>query len=298
MIPTASGRLAEPRRPGPGLGPDAGGFISGTALLVLPALVLLAVATSVALQTGETYLQRAGARRRARGEARAAVVEVIELMQADASPGAHSRHDPLWRRRPPGVEITGVLPEDRCAPGLPCFSRYAYVNVNAAPVTILEDVAEARLPVGVAPGPVLEPVLAARLRGELLTPASLRLALGAHHDALTPVLTAHALVNVNTAPPDVIADVIAVEAPAVDARSALRRIREARERGEIRREDLPALLAVGADARVLSVLGVRSLTLRLLIFRGGRRFEAVLARVPDPAGTDDVQVLRFAEVRP
>ena len=294
----ASRPFAEPRPPGPGLGPDAGGFISGTALLVLPALVLLAVATSVALQTGETYLQRAGAYRRARGEARAAVVEVIELMQADATPGAHSPHDPLWRRRPPGVEITGVLPEGRCAPGLPCFSRYAYVNVNTAPVTLLEDVAGARLPVGVAPGSVLAPVFAARRRGEMLTPASLRLALGAHHDALTPVLTAHALVNVNTAPPDVIAEVIAVEAPAVDARSALRRILDARERGEILRGDLPAILSVGADAWVLSVLGVRSFTLRLLVSRGGRRFEAILARIPDPAGTDGVQVLRFAEVRP
>lgn len=295
-MPIASGRFAERRSPGPG--PAAGGFISGTALLVLPALVVLAVATSVAIQTGEKYLQRAGARRRARGEARAAVVEVIELMQADATPGAHSRHDPQWRRRPPGVEITGVLPRGRCMPGLPCFSRYAYVNVNTAPVTLLETVAGARLPVGVAPGPVLAPVLAARRRDELLTPSSLRLALGAHHDALTPVLTAHALVNVNTAPPEVIADTIAVEAPEVDAGSALRRILDARERGEILRGDLPALLSVEADAPVMSVLGVRSFTLRLLILRGGRSFEAVLARVPGPAGTDGVQVLRFAEVRP
>lgn len=281
-----------------GGGADAGGFISGTALLVLPALVLLAVASSVAIQAGEKYLQRVRADRRARGEARAAVVEVIELMQADATPAAHSRHDPLWRRPPPGVEITGVLPADRCAPGLQCFSRYAYVNVNAAPATLLEAVAGARLPVDVVPGPVLDPVFAARRRGEHLTPASLRLALGAHYEALTPVLTAHALVNVNTAPPDVLADAIAAEAPAVDARSALRRIREAREREEIRRGELPALLAVEADARVLSVLGVRSFTLRLLISRGGRSFEAVLARVAEPAGTEGVQVLRFAEVGP
>jgi hypothetical protein len=299
-MPTASRPFAEPRPAGPGsgLGTDAGGFISGTALLVLPALVLLAAATSVAIQTGETYLQRAGAYRRARGEARAVVIEVIELMQADATPGAHSRHDPLWRRRPPGVEITGVLPRGRCVPGLQCFSRYAYVNVNTAPVTLLETVAGARLPVGVASGPVLAPILAARRRGEMLTPASLRLALGAHHDALTPVLTAHALVNVNTAPPDVIADAIAVEAPAVDARSALRRILDAREREEILRGDLPALLSVEADARVLAFLGVRSSALRVLVSRGGRSFEAVLARIPDPAGTDGVQVLRFAEVQP
>lgn len=279
-------------------GGAACGFVSGTALIVLPALVLLAVASSAALQAAESYLQRTGAHRRAREQAREGVLEVIELIQADETPEAHSRHDPLWTRRPPGVEITGALPAGRCVPGLRCFSRYAYVNVNGASVSRLEAVAEARLPVDAPPGRVLEPVLAARRRGELLSPASLRLALGAHHEVLAPVLTAQALVNVNTAPPAALEEVIASEAPAVDARRAVRRIVEARERAEILRGDLPALLSVEADARLLSFLGVRSFTLRLLIARGGRSYEAVLARVPDPVGTDGVQVLRFAEVRP
>lgn len=279
-------------------GRNEGGFISGAALLVFPALVLLAVASSVALEAGESYLERARADRRAREKARAAVLEVVELMQADATPAAHSRHDPLWQRRPPGVEITEILPRGRCAIGLQCFSRYAYVNVNAAPVTLLETIAAARLPVDVPSGPLLEPVLAARRRAEPLSPASLRLAFGERYERLAPVLTAHALVNVNTAPALVIEEVIVTEAPAVDTGRALGRILGARERAEILRGDLPGLLAVGADARVLSFLGVRSYTLRLLIARGGRHYEAVLARVPEPVGADGVQVLRFAEVRP
>lgn len=277
---------------------SAGGFISGAALLVLPVLVLLAVTSSVALQAAMSYLERAGVDLRAREKARAAVREVIDLIQADTTPAAQSRHDPLWRLSPPGVEIAAVLPRGRCVLGLQCFSRYAYLNVNAASVVLLETVAAARLPEDVPPAPVLEPILASRRRGEPLSPASLRLALGERYESLTPVLTAEALVNANTAPAAVIEEVIAVEAPAVDAGRALGRILDARERGEILRGELPGLLAVGADARVLSFLGVRSFTLRLLILRGGRRYEAVLARIPEPAGTDGVQVLRFAEVRP
>ncbi len=275
-----------------------GGFISLAALLVLPAVVLLAVASSVALQSGESYLRRAVAERRVREQARVAVLEVIELMRADATPQAHSRHDPLWRRRPRGVEITAVLPPERCVVGLRCFSRYAYINVNAAPVTRLETVARARLPIDAPSAAVLEPILSARRAEELLSPASLRFALGTYHEALAPVLTARPLVNVNTAPPAVIEEVIAAEAPTVDSPRALGRVLHARERAEISREDLPALLAVDEEARVLSFLGVRTLTLGLLIARGDRRYEAVLARVPDAVSAGGVQVLRFSEVRP
>lgn len=276
----------------------ANGFIGGVALLVLPAIVLLAAGSSAALQAGERYLERAAAARSPREEALGAVLEAMELIAADATPEAQSRHDPLWRRRPRGVEIEEAVPRGRCVPGQQCFSRYAYVNVNAAPLHLLETVVAARLPPDRPAEPVLATLRSVRSQGELLSPAGLRLALGEHHEALAPVITAHALVNVNTAPPPVVEAVLAAEAPAVDTQRALRRILEARDRGEILRDGLPGLLGVGPDARVLSFLGVRSFTLRLLIERGGRRFEAVLARVPEAAGGDGLQLLRFAEVAP
>jgi hypothetical protein len=275
-----------------------GGYISVAALIVLPAVVLLAVASSVALQSGERYLRRVVADRRVREQARAAVIEVIELMRADATPQAHSRHDPLWRRRPHGVEITAILPHERCVAGLRCLSRYAYVNVNVAPVSLLETVVGARLPMDARSAAVLEPILTARRAGELFSPESLRFALGTDHQALAPVLTAHPLVNVNTAPAAVIEKVLASEAPTADVSRALGRVLHARERAEIVREDLPELLAVDEEARVLSFLGVRSFTLGLLIARGDRRYEAVIARIPDAVGAGGLQVLRFSEVRP
>jgi hypothetical protein len=178
-----------------------------------------------------------------------------------------------------------------------CRSRYAYLNVNAAPLRSLEAVAAARLPGPAAVGRLIAHIDDARARGELLSDAALRLALGEVWRAVTPIITAEPVVNANTAPPGILEALLADEMPNADSRVLVERILAVREERELGDEDLAALRGSRGAERLDAVVGVRALTYRLLVEVDGRGFEAILARVPRSGAAAEYRVVRFAEVR-
>jgi hypothetical protein len=286
------------------------GFATGAALVMMSLLGLVLATVGEPVVQARAYLSRAAAADAARAQAQAAVEAVIEVLRADPTPGADSFHDPLWARGVAGVVVRECYPP--YAGGDGC---HAYTNANTASLHRLQDVAAGRLPVGMDSAAALAPLLAVRATGELLDSAGLRLALGDAYEPLSPAITARPLVNANTAGPAVLAEVLAEYLPTDRGAggggrrsrrsggdawpAALSRMLTARRESELRRGDLPRVLEVPADAPLLAVLGVRSPALELLIHRGGRRFEAVIARVPGAGGTAGTgaryQVLRLRE---
>ena len=273
------------------------GFIAAGALVAVAAAVCVLLAASALLETASSYLARSAAGRRTRQEARALVETVLSRLERDPTPAGDSVHDPLWTELPQGVTVSEPLPEHRCIAGLRCRSRYAYLNVNAAPLRSLEAVAAARLRDPGSAERFIDHVDAARVRGELLSDAALRLALGEAWRAVTPVITAEPVVNANTAPPGVLEALLAEAMPHADSRVLAERILAAREEQELGEEDLVALTGSGGTERLDAVLGVRALTYRLLIEVDGRGFEAILARVPRPGAAEEYRVVRFAELQ-
>jgi hypothetical protein len=270
------------------------GFVTFAAAALLSALVLIALSHAAPVPVVLEHLEATARRREARAAARDTLEEVIRLLEADPTPQAQSVHDPLWQRTPPGVVVDEPLPPSAGGDG-----RYTYANVNAARRQRLRKVAAGRLPPDVSAQEVLEPVLDARERGEVLTPQLLRHVLGEHYESLAPAVSARALVNANTATAAVLARLIAAHTTGLDAARTAARIVQARAESELARGDLAAILERPADAPVFAVLGVRSFTVRLEIRieggRGGRVFEALVLRVPERERPDRFQVVRLTE---
>lgn len=245
-----------------------------------------------------------------RADAYGVVLASVSLMRADPTPGASSYHDPLFVRPPAGTTITPVEPpldrrggtdtrRGRVQAGAGGeVSSYPFFNVNIAPAHRLEQVAATRLPEDVSPIRVLSAVRAARERGEPLTPATLRRALGAAYNMLRPVITAQPLLNANTVSQRRLERLLRRHFRSYRAAAVASRLLAARAADEIDAGQLPDLLGVPADAPVLTEIGVRSHLVHLRIRRGGRRYEALIARLPGPGGPPVIRVLRFAEVSP
>jgi hypothetical protein len=267
------------------------GFVTATALLVVPALVFLSLVQALPVPVVAAHLEGRAAARAGRAAAHTAVEEAIALLAADPTPEGQSAYDPLWQETPPGVRVSEVLP--RYAGGT---GRLTYAHASTAPRSRLLQIAAGRLSPEVSPAAALAPVLAARAGGETLTPELLRHLLGEHHAALVPPITARPLVNANTADPRVLEALIAEHSPGSDPRRAVGRITRARAEGELHRAELAALLELPPEAAVFAVLGGRSVSLRLDIRRRGRRYEAVVLRVPGAGPADRLQVIRLAEV--
>ncbi|MFP4613932.1 MAG: hypothetical protein ACLFM5_11110 [Spirochaetaceae bacterium] len=275
-----------------GAGYEDGG-LSVAALALVTVVAVLGWVVLALQATGNDLLRRSAEERAARAEAMEVVAEIVELLESDSTPTAHSFHDPLWKSPPEGVELADVTARE------PAWaSERVYLNVNTAPRRHLEAVAAGRLPPERSVKQVLAPVFAARRRAEQLTAETLRLALGRDHRVLAPVFTAEPLLNVNTASRSALEGVLAEAAEAAEI-AETGRLRDclfrAREQGELDRDDLEVLLGAETADRLRTVLGVRTLVIRALIPGGARRYEADIAWIPAPERR--YRVLSFSEVR-
>lgn len=275
-----------------GTGYEDGG-LSVAALALVTVVAVLGWVVLALQATGNDLLRRSAEERAARAEAMEVVAEIVELLESDSTPTAHSFHDPLWKSPPEGVELADVTARE------PAWaSERVYLNVNTAPRRHLEAVAAGRLPPERSVKQVLAPVFAARRRAEQLTAETLRLALGRDHRVLAPVFTAEPLLNVNTASRSALEAVLAEAAEAAEI-AETGRLRDclfrAREQGELDRDDLEVLLGAETADRLRTVLGVRTLVIRALIPGGARRYEADIAWIPAPERR--YRVLSFSEVR-
>lgn len=281
---------------------DDAGFATFASLVLIASLVAVLPLLAAAGRLLEAQLARRTDAVLLRARARDAVAEAVSLMRADPSPGATSPHDPLFVHPPGGTTVASVEPRLTAVghegPDPRDHRPYPFINVNTVATRRLEDVAAARLPQDVSPARVLAGVHAARERGELLTPDTLRRAVGAGYEALHPVVTAEPLFNANTSSRRTLERLLRRHLGARRAHAVTTRITEYRSREEIDTGDLPRLLGVPADSAVPAVLGVRSHLVSLRVRRRGRHFEALLARLPGSARHPEIRVLRFAEVRP
>ncbi|MFP4206748.1 MAG: hypothetical protein ACLFSP_11615 [Spirochaetaceae bacterium] len=275
-----------------GAGYEDGG-LSVAALALVTVVAVLGWVVLALQATGNDLLRRSAEERAARAEAMEVVAEIVELLESDSTPTAHSFHDPLWKSPPEGVELADVTAREPA-----WVSERVYLNVNTAPRRHLEAVAAGRLPPERSVKQVLAPVFAARRRAEQLTAETLRLALGRDHRVLAPVFTAEPLLNVNTASRSALEGVLAEAAEAAEI-AETGRLRDclfrAREQGELDRDDLEVLLGAETADRLRTVLGVRTLVIRALIPGGARRYEADIAWIPAPERR--YRVLSFSEVR-
>ncbi|MFP4705263.1 MAG: hypothetical protein ACLFMV_10705 [Spirochaetaceae bacterium] len=275
-----------------GTGYEDGG-LSVAALALVTVVAVLGWVVLALQATGNDLLRRSAEERAARAEAMEVVAEIVELLESDSTPTAHSFHDPLWKSPPEGVELADVTAREPA-----WVSERVYLNVNTAPRRHLEAVAAGRLPPERSVKQVLAPVFAARRRAEQLTAETLRLALGRDHRVLAPVFTAEPLLNVNTASRSALEAVLAEAAEAAEI-AETGRLRDclfrAREQGELDRDDLEVLLGAETADRLRTVLGVRTLVIRALIPGGARRYEADIAWIPAPERR--YRVLSFSEVR-
>ncbi len=278
-----------------GAGYEDGG-LSVAALALVTVVAVLGWVVLALQATGNDLLRRSAEERAARAEAMEVVAEIVELLESDSTPTAHSFHDPLWKSPPEGVELADVTAREPA-----WVSERVYLNVNTAPRRHLEAVAAGRLPPERSVKQVLAPVFAARRRAEQLTAETLRLALGRDHRVLAPVFTAEPLLNVNTASRSALEGVLAEAAEAAEIAEIAEtgRLRDclfrAREQGELDRDDLEVLLGAETADRLRTVLGVRTLVIRALIPGGARRYEADIAWIPAPERR--YRVLSFSEVR-
>ena len=263
-------------------------------------LVVAAIASAGAIGLSRAMTERMADTRRARGAALEAVDTAISLLRDDPTPTAQSLHDPLWQRPPEGVSVTdlsarvsaAVVPPEvvplgaRGATPAVRPRRYAprelpFFNVNAAPSDLLERIAASRLPASVSSSVVLEPLYRLRREGTLVSPETLRLALGHHYRRLAPVLRAEPLLNANTLPRAQLAGLLG--AFSRDGGSAAERVIDARAGVELDATGLTRLLGDSLSQSVLSFIGVRSWGVSLRIEKNGRVFRAVIACVRDEA---------------
>lgn len=273
-----------------------GGFAALASLLVLVALVTTLPLLAAAGRLFEAQRARRAAAVSRRAAAYEAVRAAASRMREDPTPRASSYHDPLYRRTPTGTIVTPVEPPLGRDEANDEQWLYPFFNVNTAPADRLERVAADRLPEDVSPARALSVVRATRERGELLTPDTLRRALGSSYDALHPVITAQPLLNANTASERSLERVLRRHVRSARAAALASRLVAERGAREIHAGELPELLGVPADAPVLAEIGVRGHLVQLGIRRGGRRYEALLVRLPGPDPHTEIRVLRFAEV--
>jgi type II secretory pathway component PulK len=267
-------------------------------LLFAASIAFAALATSVVSVT--SWLSFIDESRDRRSRAAELVEQAVELWKADPSPESHSFHDPLWQLDAAGMRLTDLTgvpgtggPRAATAVVAP---RYTYLNVNTAPRARLLEIARARLPAGIPAGRVMGGVLSARAAGEIVTGDDLSYMLGSYHEMLFPVITAAPLVNVNTAPPEVVQRLVRSVAADVDIHAASElaaRIAARRRAEEIDTEELESMLGPLAHGMVGATLGVRSHALLLEMNPDDSSFEAVIMRIPK---SSEVRVVRFAEV--
>jgi hypothetical protein len=214
------------------------------------------------------------------------VLEDTGLASLLASPGAAA----VLRQRREDEGFSADLPGaygDLFAEGaLAAYgTAYGYANVNVADELALRRLYLLRT--GDAPGADIFHATVRQLRRDrrVVQPDELRAVLGLGHDALVPVVSAQACLNVHFLAPLILEELLAYRALGVPRpREAARAILEVRSWSELSAPDLARLVGVPAGSRILQYLGVTTWFWKITAAEAGARLELVVARVPGSVG--------------